>query len=73
MGVVVSTRVSMSGSTISGDVSRIIVVTPNAGYEPNPGHPGTGTVVATYCTTGGPHLLRWPVRDFTAITGSTPM
>jgi hypothetical protein len=52
MGVVVSTRVSMSGSTFSGDVSRIIVVTPNAGYDPNPGHPGTGTVVATYCATG---------------------
>jgi WD40 repeat protein len=53
MGVVVSTRVSMSGSTISGDVSRIIVVTPNAGYEPDLGHLGTGTVVATFCTTGG--------------------
>jgi hypothetical protein len=52
MGVVVSTRVSMSGSTFSGDVSRIIVVTPNADYDPNPGHPGTGTVVATYCATG---------------------
>ncbi len=54
MGVVVSTKVSQSGSTILGDVSRIIVVMPNAGYDPNPGHPGTGTVVATYCATGGP-------------------
>ena len=53
MGVIVSTRISQSGSTISGDVSRIIVVTPNAGYGPNPGQHGTGTVVATYCTKGG--------------------
>jgi len=51
--VVVSTTVSQSGSTISGDVSRIIVVTPNPGYEPDLGHLGTGTVVATFCTTGG--------------------
>jgi hypothetical protein len=54
MGVVVSTKVSQSGSTISGDTSRIIVVTPNPGYEPDSGHLGTGTVVATYCATGGP-------------------
>jgi hypothetical protein len=53
MGVVVSTRVSQSGSTISGDVFKIMVVTPNAGYGPDPGQHGTGTVVATYCTTGG--------------------
>jgi WD40 repeat protein len=53
MGVVVSTTVSQSGSTISGDVSKIIVVTPNPGYEPDLGHLGTGTVVATFCTTGG--------------------
>jgi hypothetical protein len=53
MGVVVSTRVSQSGSTISGDVSQILVITPNAGYGPDPSQHGTGTVVATYCTTGG--------------------
>jgi len=53
MGVIVSTRIGQSGSAISGDVSRIVVVTPNAGYDPNAGHAGTGTVVATYCATGG--------------------
>jgi len=52
MGVVVSTRVSQSGSIISGDVSQILVVTPNAGYGPDPSQHGTGTVVATYCTAG---------------------
>jgi hypothetical protein len=49
MGVIVSTTVSKSGSTISRNVFQIIVVTTNPGYEPNPGHPGTGTVVATFC------------------------
>jgi hypothetical protein len=53
MGVVVSTAVSGSGSTISGDTSKIIVVTPNPGYQPDLGHLGTGTVVATFCTTSG--------------------
>ncbi|HKV93318.1 MAG TPA: hypothetical protein VJW20_12290 [Candidatus Angelobacter sp.] len=73
MGVVVSTTVGQSGSTISGDTSRIVVVTPNSGYGPDPGHHGTGTVVATFCTTGGPTsgsmAGSW---DFTTITGSTP-
>jgi hypothetical protein len=57
MGVAVSTKVGQSGSTISGDVSRIIVVTPNPGYGPDPGHRGTGMVVATFCTISGstPH------------------
>jgi len=49
MGVVVSTTIRKSGSTISGDVSKIVVVQTNPGYAPNPGHPGTGTVVAVYC------------------------
>jgi hypothetical protein len=49
MGVIVSTTVSKSGSTVSGNVPSIVVVKTNAGYAANPGHPGTGTVVATYC------------------------
>jgi hypothetical protein len=49
MGVIVTSEVSKAGSTISGPISRIVVVTPDPGYAPNPGHPGTGTVVATFC------------------------
>jgi hypothetical protein len=52
MGVVVSSSITKSGSTISGDAPEIVVVTPNPGYRPDPGHPGTGTVVAVYC----PHV-----------------
>jgi hypothetical protein len=32
----------------SPDWSRIVVVTTDPGYAPNPGHPGTGQVVATF-------------------------
>jgi hypothetical protein len=49
MGVVVSSSITMSGRTISGDVPQIVVVQTNPGYRPDPGHPGTGTVVAVYC------------------------
>jgi Bacterial Ig-like domain (group 3) len=49
MGVVVSSQITKSGNTISGDGPRIVVVQTDAGYQPNPGHPGTGTVVATFC------------------------
>ena len=49
MGVVVTSSVSKSGSQVAGDIVRIVVVRTDAGYAPKPGHPGTGTVVATYC------------------------
>jgi len=49
MGVLVSTHVDKSGSTISGDVLSIVVVQTNGGYAPNPGHAGTGTVIAQFC------------------------
>ena len=49
MAVVVATKVTKSGSTIGGDVKKIVVVKTAAGYDANPGHPGTGTVVATLC------------------------
>jgi hypothetical protein len=49
MGVIASSVVGQSGSVISGDVPTIIVVKTNSGYAPNPGHAGTGTVVAVYC------------------------
>jgi hypothetical protein len=49
MGVLVSSHVSKSGSTISGDIVRIVVVKTEPGYAPNPGHSGTGTVITTFC------------------------
>ena len=49
MGVIVSSSVVKNGSTITGNVQKIIVVQTNAGYGPAPGHFGTGRVVAIIC------------------------
>jgi hypothetical protein len=49
MGVLVASSVTKSGSTINGTWAKIVVVKTDPGYQPNPGHPGTGTIVATFC------------------------
>ena len=49
MGVIVSSQVTQKGSTISGDILHIVVVRTDPGYSPNPGHAGTGTIVAQIC------------------------
>jgi hypothetical protein len=49
MGVLVTSAVTKSGRTIAGDTTHIVVVKTEPGYAPNPGHHGTGTIVATYC------------------------
>ena len=49
MAVVVPSKVTQTGGTISGNVAEVVVVKTNPGYQPNPGDPGTGTVVATLC------------------------
>src|SRR5262249_30684287 len=49
MGVIVASHVTQSGSTISGDIVHIVVVRTDSGYQPDPGHPGTGTIIAQVC------------------------
>jgi hypothetical protein len=49
MGTLVSSAATKSGSAIAGDTVKVVVVQTNPGYAPDPGSPGTGTVVATYC------------------------
>lgn len=49
MGVIATSSASKSGSTISGNTPKIVVVRTDPGYEANPGHAGTGTVVANVC------------------------
>jgi len=49
MAVVVVGSVSQSGSVMSGTVTEIVVVNTDPGYLNDPGHPGTGTVVAILC------------------------
>lgn len=49
MAVLVTSTVGQSGSTISGDTPKIVIVSTDPGYAPSPGHDGTGTVVAVLC------------------------
>ena len=49
MGVLVPTAVTKAGANISSVVWSIVVVQTNAGYQNNPGHAGTGVVVAQFC------------------------
>ena len=49
MAVIVSSSIDQAGSTIAGDTVHEVVVKTDAGYAPNPGHAGTGTVIATIC------------------------
>jgi hypothetical protein len=47
--LLVTNSVTESGSTISGTKPSLVIVRTNAGYQPSPGHAGTGQVVAVLC------------------------
>jgi hypothetical protein len=49
MGVIVTSSADQNGSVDSGNTVHIVVVTTDPGYKPDPGHAGTGTVVAQFC------------------------
>lgn len=49
MGTIVSTSIGKAGSVVSGGIVHIVVVQTAPGYANDPGHAGTGTIVATYC------------------------
>jgi hypothetical protein len=49
MGIIVTSKTTKSGSKISGNTVHMVVVKTNPGYSNNPGHAGTGTVVAQIC------------------------
>jgi Bacterial Ig-like domain (group 3)/Peptidase M66 len=49
MGVLVANSVTKAGNGVTGKWGQIVVVKTNPGYAPSPGHPGTGTIVATFC------------------------
>jgi hypothetical protein len=50
VAVVVTTKVAKQGSSLSGNVSEILIVKPDSGYGPSPGQAGEGTIVATLCS-----------------------
>jgi hypothetical protein len=49
IAVVVPSSVTKSGNTISGNTMKIVIVKTDPGYGPDPGSPGTGSIVATLC------------------------
>jgi Bacterial Ig-like domain (group 1) len=49
MAVIVASHITKKGPVISGDIVHIVLVRTNPGYGPNPGHPGTGTIVGQLC------------------------
>jgi hypothetical protein len=51
MAVLVSSKITQNGSIISGDIKEIVIVQTDPGYAPDPGHPGTGTVLGVLCIT----------------------
>jgi hypothetical protein len=51
MFVIVSSHIQQNGSVISGDIKEVIVVHNDPGYQPDPGHTGTGTEAAIVCST----------------------
>src|SRR6202035_3474092 len=49
IAVIVASHATQSGSQISGDTAEVVVVKTTPGYAPDPGHAGTGSVVAVVC------------------------
>jgi hypothetical protein len=49
MGTLVTSKVTKSGSVISGNTVEIVIVKTNPGYAPNPSAHGSGVIVAKYC------------------------
>jgi uncharacterized repeat protein (TIGR01451 family) len=49
IAVIVASSIGRSGSTIFGNTVHVVIVHTNAGYAAEPGHAGTGTVVAQIC------------------------
>ncbi len=49
MAVIATSTVTKSRNTIVGNTSSIVIIKTNPGYANNPGHEGTGTVVAVLC------------------------
>ena len=46
LGIIVTSKVTKSGSTITGTIVKLVVVQVNPGYAGSPGNAGTGTIVA---------------------------
>jgi hypothetical protein len=49
MTVIVSSSITQSGSVISGNIPKMVLIKTDPGYGPNPSATGTGTVMGVIC------------------------
>ena len=49
--VIVASSITKSGPVISGNIPQMAVINVDPGYQPDPEHPGTGTVISVDCPT----------------------
>ena len=47
---IAASSIAKSGSVISGNSRKMVIIQTNPGYGPAPGHTGTGTVTAVICS-----------------------
>lgn len=47
--VIVSSSITKSGPVMSGNIPQMAVINVDPGYQPDPDHPGTGTVISVDC------------------------
>jgi hypothetical protein len=47
-GVIVSNWINQSGAAITRNAVHVVIIQTNPGYGPDPGPPGTGTVVGIF-------------------------
>ncbi|HYV10599.1 MAG TPA: carboxypeptidase regulatory-like domain-containing protein, partial [Pyrinomonadaceae bacterium] len=47
--IMVTSSATKSGSTISGNVTKLVIIQVDPGYSPDPATPGTGTVYSVVC------------------------
>jgi len=45
----VASSITKSGQVISGNIPQMAVINVDPGYQPDPDHPGTGTVISVDC------------------------
>lgn len=49
IAVIVSSKITKTGSVISGNTLHIVIIKTSPGYQPDPAFPGTGTIVNHLC------------------------
>jgi hypothetical protein len=62
MTVIVSSLITKSGPIESGNIPMMVTIHTDPGYQPNPGHEGTGTVTAVVCGSAHRPQYHQPAR-----------